>query len=117
MSETDTRDRYSNYAVWIDLNCALLDDIATNKSIHTSYRTPITITCIEWMAKAGEAIKINDNKTTYYYLWNIAHATMEAIRAHDHGLLPGTTDEWMKPYNEFNQAADILLVRIKNPAF
>jgi hypothetical protein len=114
MSETDPKFRYSNYAVWVDLNRALLDDIAVSKPTHSSYSSPITNGCIEWMAEAGEAIKINDSKTTYHYLWNIVHATRDAI---DHGLLADTTDEWMKPYYEFNQAAFILLFRIENPAF
>jgi len=117
MSETDTRDRCSTYAVWVDLNRALLDDIASNKSAHSSYRSPITVSSIDWMAKAGEAIKTNDAKTAYGFLWNIAKRTMEAIHAHDQGLMPDKTEEWMKPFYEFNQAADILLVRIEKPAF
>jgi hypothetical protein len=114
---TDPQKRYSSYAVWEEFNRALTTDFEANKSKYSSYFSPIIITCFGWMAKAGDAIKRNDTKTTYHYLWNIAHATMESIQAYDNGLLPGVSEEWMKTYYEFNQAANILLIMTGNRTF
>lgn len=117
MSANNPENRYSNYAVWAELNHALSADLKANQSSYTSYKSPITVSCMQWMEKAGEAIKSNDTKTAYHYLWNIAHATMESIEAFDKGWLREVNEDWMKPYFELNQAANILLVRIENPAF
>jgi len=68
MSDISTVNRFSLYSIWFDINRALLDDIESNKSIHSSYVSPITVSCIEWMGKVGDAFRKNDSKKAYHYL-------------------------------------------------
>jgi hypothetical protein len=113
VSTYNSENRYSNYAVWAELYRSISTDVKTNQSLYVSYRSPITVSGMDWMEKVGEAIKNNDNKTAFHYLWNIAHFTMEAIDNFDKGLLQEVSEDWMKPYFELNQAANILLVRLE----
>lgn len=113
MSTYNPENRYSTYAVWAELYRAISADVKANQSFYVSYRSPITVSCMDWMEKVGEAIKNNDAKTAYHYLWNIAHFTMEPIKAFDKGWMREANEDWMKPYFELNQAANILLVRLE----
>ena len=40
---------------------------------------------------------------------------MDSISWRNSGEMPEVSDEWMKPYNEFNQAACILIALLEKP--
>jgi hypothetical protein len=104
-------DRFSIFAIWEELYQAILKDVEINKNVHTSYTSPITKSCMDWMLKLGDAIKNNDTKDIELYLYNIGVRSSETIQARDQRrLLEQVSDEWMRPYYEFFQAAQILTI-------
>ncbi|OGO13640.1 MAG: hypothetical protein A2029_03415 [Chloroflexi bacterium RBG_19FT_COMBO_47_9] len=116
MSTYQNDNRFSVYAVWQTLNRALLEDVKANQHSFNSYRSPTIVSCMTDMSIIGEAIKSNDTKTACHHLSCIASHSRDAIevskRYHLH-----ETDEFDKPFYEFNMAAHILMVRITGIGF
>ena len=109
---------YSIYALWQDLNQVFLDNVEENKQIHTSYSSPTTRSCIDWLQELGEAIKRNDRKKIDHFLNKIMFQSGQAIGAHNKYSSQGIefgSEEWMKPYFELSQIAIILTSKI-NPS-
>ena len=118
MNSINSEDLFSVYALWLDLNHAFLDNVEQNKHIHSSYTSPITSSCIDWMRELGEAIKRNDIKKAEKYLYNISIRSGEAIQSQNWNYKRGiqtASEDWMKPYYELSQIAIILTLKI-NPA-
>lgn len=111
MNNFDSKNRLSDYALWEDLYQVLLEDAEQNASI-SSYSSPTITSCLNWMKQLGEAIRTNDKKAIERYMYNISYRTAEAINAKSNGQLQGVSEDWMKPYYEFSQAAQILTLRI-----
>jgi hypothetical protein len=61
------------------------------------------------MALAGNALKINNTKTAYKYLWNIARVTDDIANTQTIKPDSGIDEKSMIPFYEYNQASNILI--------
>jgi len=107
-----TDERFSINSIWEDLNRVLASDYVNNYRRYTTYSSPLCKSCRSWMEKAGNALRIGDNKTAYHYLWNIDHATQESLDSFRNYPKRDMPDEMKKPFIEFNQASKLLITKL-----
>jgi hypothetical protein len=105
-------DRFSIISIWEDLNRVLTSDHADNHRRYMTYSSPLGKSCKNWMEKAGNALRIGDEKTAYHYLWNIDNATQESLDSFHKYPNTDITDEMKKPFIEYNQASKLLITKL-----
>ena len=110
------QDRFSVYAIWQDIDRAIREDFEMNSALIPSYRSSISDWCLKWLARIGPAILKNDRKEIDVCLSSIARYSIEPIEMFNKGHMPGTKEETLKPYYEFNQAYYMLAILLdENP--
>ena len=105
-------ERFSIYSIWEDLSRVLTSDFEKYNTRYPTYSSPLGKSCKSWMEKAGNALRVGDDKTAYHYLWNIDNATQESLDSFRKYQKDDTPDEWKKPFIEFNQASKLLITKL-----